>query len=161
MLGDWTDPLKILKPEIRSKVRVESFSGIGTDRLVEKVASELKKEKSREVKLFVHVGTNDMTSTKSQELLSKLAKLIKTAKDARSGVSVEVCKIPSRTDKSNYIYSRSESVNCQLARLCRDHGATCLELGNYRLAADGVHYSFSGSQTVSYKIAGSINSFLG
>ena len=152
---------KILKPEIRSKVRVESFSGIGTDRLIDKVSTELKKEKSSEVKLFVHVGTNDMALTKTQVLLSKLARLVKTAKDARSGVSVDVCKVPSRTDKSNYIYSRSESVNSQLVRLCRENGATCVELGNYSLSPDGIHYSVRGAQTVSHKIAESINSFLG
>lgn len=150
-----------LKSVDRSKVSIESYSGIGTDRLVDKVTAAVTKEESKDVKVIVHVGTNDVTKMGSQELLAKLGRLIRAAKDARTGISVEVCKVPSRTDKGNYIFSRSESVNCQLARLCRENGASCLDLGGYRLGVDGVHYNTLGATSVSSNIAKSIISFLG
>ena len=149
-----------LKAQDRPKVRVESVSGIGVDGLAARMATEVKREASQEVKVIAHVGTNDMTKFGSQVLLSKISGLIKTARDARSGVSVEVCEVPTRTDKGDFIYSCSRSVNCELAGLYREEWATCLSLGNYRLDVDGLHYSQHGATAASRSIAESITSFL-
>ena len=144
-----------------SKVRVESYSGIGVDRIIDKVSTAVKNENSDKVKVIVHVGTNDVCKTRSQELLDKLGRIVKRAYDARSGVSVDVCTLPSRTDKGSFVYSRSESVNEQLAEVCKINGATCLDLGYCSLGLDGVHYDAKGAHAVSCKIAQKINSFLG
>ena len=146
-----------------SRVKILSYSGIGVEGLKSKIATELKRESSGRVKVLVHVGTNDVDKVESQVLLGKLRDLIRRTKDARTGVYPEICTIPSRTDKGSYVFSRSESVNNQLARSCTVEGATCLDLGsNSRfLGRDGVHYSIWGAEQVSKKLADKINSFLG
>lgn len=152
-----------LDSSARSKVKLVSYSGIGIDSLTEKVPTVLNSVKCDTVKVIVHVGTNDIRKAGSQELLTKLRNLIRAAHDARSGVSVEVCSIPSRTDQGGYVFSRSESVNNQLARLCESEGASCIDLGYVKspLGRDGVHYSPLGAAVVANNLAGKINSFLG
>ena len=155
--------------KIKIPAKYLSFSGIKTDQLCEKVATELKKGKER-MKLFVQVGTNDIQKEKSQVLLKKLKKLIRTAKASRSNVDnidVTLLTIPSRIDKGEFVFSRSESVNNQLAGACVEEGANCLDTRKilkwvrFPLHRDGVHYSFQAAQVIGAELADKIIAFLG
>ena len=148
-----------------NSVKICSFSGIGVDALKAKTV-EAVKNNSGETKVVLLVGTNDVAKTSSQILLGKLRSLIRAAKNARTSVSVEICTLPSRKDKGSYVFSRSESVNTQLVRVCKSEGAGYLDVssvgivGNELLGRDGVHFSRQGAAAVGHKIAGQINSFL-
>ena len=78
-----------------------------------------------------------------------------------------ICSIPSRVDKGSYVFSRSEGINARLSLVCREEGATHLDLSHelskcrFPLARDGVHYSRKGAQVVGTLIGEVANIFLG
>ena len=73
-----------------------------------------------------------------------------------------LCQV--KKDRGDYIYSRSESVNDHLGKLCRSEGANYIDLsvwGKDLLGRDGVLFSHYGAHQVGYKLSSIINSFLG
>ena len=111
--------------------------------------------------MIVQVGTNDVTSIGSQVLLDRIRRIIKTAKELRHGIQVSVFEIPSRLDRGDTVFSRSNSVNTQLPELCRVSGAKFISLGHVDLNRDGVHYSPIGSRVVARELVKEVESFLG
>ena len=135
------------------------------DGLTDKIAKNLKDVNGEEVKVIVHVGTNDCSKIRSQVLLDKIRNLIRTAMKARSNVTVDICSIPSRKDLGDFVFSRAESVNDQLAELCKNEGVpfhnlkACMNMRNY-LQNDGVHYSTAGAERVGVLLAERCDNFL-
>ena len=151
----------------QKKVRIIGVSGLRTSQAVERMATEVKKEKTDRVRCIVHVGTNDTNKIGSQELLLRLRQVVRVAKQAREGVHVTLCTLPSRVDKGGAVFSRSESVNAQLEELCREEGASLMDIRcetnrlRYPLARDGLHYSRTCATRVGAWLAAHANSFLG
>ena len=145
-----------MKRENRKALIVTRRSGAKVAECESRLQTVLKEEckSAKEVKVIVHIGTNDMQRTGSEVLLDKIRHLIKAAKNSRSGVDMTICSIPNRVDKGGYVFSRSESVNARLGLLCKQEGATHLDLSHvqsqcsFPLARDGVHYSRKGAQLV-------------
>ena len=159
--------LKSLKPENKKHLFVTKRSGAKVAECERRLVTALKEEcKARNVKVIVHVGTNDVQRTGSEVLLGKIRNLIRAAKDSRSGVDMTICSIPSRVDKGGFVFSRSESVNSRLTTICKEEGATHLDLSHelrkcrFPLGRDGVHYSWKGAQVVGTLIGEVANNFL-
>ena len=115
----------------------------------------------------VCVGTNDVEKVGSQVLLGKLRNLVRKIRSLRTGVDVAVCSLPSRVDKGNLVFSRSEGVNSQLGKLCIEERATWIELHHelnscrYPLAYDKIHFSKPGAELVGHRLGFLANNFLG
>ena len=75
-------------------------------------------ESAEEVSVVLHVGTNDTPKSGSELIMGRLRQAIRACWEARSGVRVTVCAIPSRLDKGGITWSRSEGVNDRLKELC-------------------------------------------
>lgn len=150
----------------KNKITIVGVSGARVSKCEQVITTELAKVKSSKVKVIVNVGTNDVGKLASQEVLSKFKNLIRTVKRLRTGVDVALCTIPSRKDEGTYIYSRSESINNQLAKLCAEEGASVIDSRlkttrlKHMLGWDGVHYTREGAQVVGSLIGRVAESFL-
>lgn len=156
-----------VKRENKKKIRVVGLSGAKVDDCARVVSTELAKERGKKIKVIVNVGTNDVGKIGSQEVLTKLRDLIRSAKAARGGVDITLLSIPSRVDEGEYIYSRSESINNQMSRLVWSENASWIDLRpkldrcKFSLARDGVHYSRQGAQIVGNLLGQEAETFLG
>ena len=154
------------KVKQKNQVKIVGQSGAKISECERMISAELKRdEKIKQV--IVCAGTNDVEKLGSQVLLGKLRNLVKKIKDLRTGVDVKICTLPSRVDKGCLVYSRSESVNCQLDRVCKEVGATAIDLRpemnqcRYPLTYDGVHYSRSGAKLVGHRVGVEVETLLG
>jgi hypothetical protein len=124
-------------------------------------------ESAEEVSVILHVGTNDTPKSGSELIMGRLRQAIKACREARSGVQVAVCAIPSRLDKGGITWSRSEGVNDRLRVLCIAEGAVFLDTREALrhckspMARDGVHYSKEGTGAVGLAIMKEMKPFLG
>jgi hypothetical protein len=156
-----------IKRENAKKVTILRRSGARIADCESILLAALKEEcVAKKVKVFVHVGTNDVERCGSEVLLNKLRNMIKAARNLRAGVDMTICSIPSRVDKGGHVFSRSESINFRLTKLCREEGATFLDLSHqlrkcrFPLGRDGVHYSWKGAQVVGSLIGEVASCFL-
>jgi hypothetical protein len=142
-----------------------AFPGASIDGVTEKVNRIVSKKKL--TKIFVHVGTNDVARKGSEEIIKDFQLLIREVKSVNPEAEVAVCSMPSRTDRGDVVFSRSEGVNNRLFTVCRNEGAEfidfrgCLSRCRYPLSRDGVHYSKEGAKSVGEKLGELISSFLG
>ena len=150
-----------------SRVSFHSFSGAGIERVRDKVGELVCSESAEEVSVVLHVGTNDTPKSGSELILGRLRQAIRTCREARSGVRVTVCAIPSRLDKGGITWSRSEGINDRLRGLCIAEGAAFLDTRgimkrcNSSMARDGVHFSKEGAGAVVSAILKDNEPFLG
>ncbi|CAG0882951.1 unnamed protein product [Darwinula stevensoni] len=91
-----------------SRVSFIQFPGARIEHFRNKVGSVVCSESAEEVSVVLHVGTND-TPKSGSELMGRLKQAIGACREARSGVRVTVCAIPSRLDRGGTTWSRSET----------------------------------------------------
>ena len=150
----------------KNQIKIVGRSGAKVHDCESMVSTELVKDEDIKM-VTVCVGTNDVEKVGSQVLLGKLRNLVRKIRSLRTGVDVAVCSLPSRVDKGNLVFSRSESVNSQLGKLCREERATWIDLRHelnscrYPLAYDGVHFSKSGAELVGHRLGFLASNFLG
>ena len=149
----------------RKDVGFGCFPGASTHHLIGKMKRMVPKK--RKAKVYIHVGTNDVVSKNSAEIVSNTKKLIAECKSANQDVEVAVCSIPPRFDRGEYVHRKSTSVNDLLSAACREMDAEFLDLRPaFRecrgevMGRDGVHYSRAGAEVVGKSLAVNIVSFL-
>ena len=92
----------------RANISFRSIPGAATDHVEREVQAPTGAVAPNVV---LHVGTNDLTSKGSEQIVSNLVKLAQQAKK-RSGVKqVYICSVTPRKDIGSFVYSRAESVN--------------------------------------------------
>ena len=152
---------------VKESVTFAPFSGAGIGAIRDRIGAVVSSAPAGEVSVVLHVGTNDTPRTGSELIIAKLRQLIRACRDARSGVKVSVCAIPSRTDKGGMTWSRSEGVNDRLTVVCAAEGAKFLDTRKALrrcespMARDGVHFSGEGAKAVGTAIVKETKSFLG
>ena len=100
--------------------------------------------------LFVlHAGTNDIRTTRSEELLNKYRRLIQQYKTKSSNILIS--GVLPRIEADNVFYSRAFSLNSRLRSLCREHDVSFVDTWNdfYNqtdmFQRDGLHLSGVGA----------------
>ena len=150
-----------------AQVSFSQFPGARIEHIRDRIGSVVCSESAEEVSVVLHVGTNDTPKSGSELIMGRLRQAIRACREARSGVRVTVCAIPSRLDKGGITWSRSEGVNDRLKELCIAEGAVFLDtreaLSRCRspMARDGVHFSKEGAVAVGLAIMKENEPFLG
>lgn len=99
--------------------------GIGGD-TTEGVLQRLHQIGNRPAKLFLLIGTNDITMVvKDQDILANLEKIVTTVRSTCSETSVYVQSLlPRRTKRAPHL----QRLNAEYARIAEKHGATFIDL---------------------------------
>ena len=97
----------------------------------------------------VHVGTNDIQRTRSEELMAKYKKLIQKFKVKSKNVVLS--GIIPRAKASNHFYNSASSTNRRLSNLCSEEGIGYVDLWDHfyydrsLFAPDGIHLNEVGA----------------
>ena len=149
----------------RKDVGFACFPGAKTEHMIGRMKRMVSGRKK--AKIFIHVGTNDVVSKRSSEIVGNTKQLIAECKSANQNVEVAVCSIPPRFDRGEYVHRKSTFVNDLLSAACREMDAEFVDLRPAFLKChggvigkDGVHYSRAGAEVVGKFLAGKISSFL-
>ena len=136
--------------------------GAGIDdvtNMVDKVAEEATTES-----LFViHVGTNDVRKTRSEELLDKYSKLIQQYKTKSRNIMIS--GVLPRLSADDLFYDKAFSLNNRLRNLCKNHGVEFVDMWNdfYNMAglfhSDGLHLSAVGAARFGRLLNEAVRSF--
>lgn len=107
-------------------------------------------EKEKQDSLYiVHVGTNDVRNTNSEELLEKYKRMIRTLKEKRTNFIVS--GILPRIDAEKQFYNKAFSTNDRLKSLCSKENVEFVNLWNHfydqriLFNRDGLHLNPVGS----------------
>lgn len=98
---------------------------------------------------ILHVGTNDVQKTRSEELLQKYRNLIKQYKMKSNNMIIS--GILPRMSAENTFYSKAFSLNSRLNSLCRQEGVTFINTWDHffqksdLFGNDGLHLNCVGS----------------
>ncbi len=116
------------------------YPGAGIDDIT--AALEEISSKAINDSLFViHIGTNDVTTTRSEELLEKYLRLIQQYKSKSPNILIS--GVLPRTWAESDFFSKAFSLNSRLQTLCRELDANFFNAWNnfYRRREDGLHLS--------------------
>ena len=122
--------------------------GGGIDDVVNSI-NEVATEAPPNTTYVVHVGTNDVTNTRSEELMAKYRRLIKSFKEKSSHVIISGI-IPRMKAEERFL-SIASSTNRRLVNLCREEGAGFVDTwdnfyyDDSLFAKDGIHLNPVGA----------------
>ena len=97
----------------------------------------------------IHVGTNDVQRTRSEDLLQKYHRMIRAFKEKSSKVLLS--GIVPRFNVENRFYNVATSTNRRLAQICREENIGFIDTWDsfyhdeYLFSRDGVHLNEVGS----------------
>ena len=124
------------------------FPGAKIDNITDALEDIVEKEKGDSLYL-VHVGTNDVKNTNSEELVKKYKRMINTLKEKR--VKFIVSGILPRVDAEKQFYNKAFSTNDRLKSLCSNENVEFINLWNHfydqrtLFNRDGLHLNPVGS----------------
>ena len=104
---------------------------------------------SKDTLFIMHVGTNDVKKTRSEELLQKYRELIEQYK--MKSRNIMISGILPRISAENVFYSKAFSLNSRLNSLCRKEGVTFINTWDHffnkpeLFAKDGLHLNCVGA----------------
>ena len=116
---------------------------------ITKVLEDITEKEKHDSLYIVHMGTNDVKNTNSEELLEKYKRLIGTLKEKRSKFIVS--GILPRIGAENQFYNKAFSTNDLLKSLCSKENVEFINLWNHFYAQqilfnhDGLHLNPVGS----------------
>ena len=119
---------------------------------IDDIANELKEimEKEKQDSLYiVHVGTNDVKTTNSEELIAKYKQMISTLKEKRTNLIIS--GILPRINAENQFYNKAFSTNNRLKSLCSKENVEFINLWDHFYDQkslynhDGLHLNPVGS----------------
>jgi len=100
---------------------------------------------------IIHAGTNDVETTRSEELLEKYRRMIKQYKRKTDGNNIIISGILPRVDAEQSFYDKAFSTNNRLQSLCSQEDVQFVNLWNdfyddtYLYQVDGVHLNSVGA----------------
>ena len=126
------------------------YPGAGLDDITA-VCDDVTSDSASSTLYVLHAGTNDVGSTRSEELLEKYRRMIKQFKSKTSGTKIVVSGILPRVRAGNDFYSKAFSTNNRLKTLCAVEDVNFVNFWNdfyfdhslYR--PDGVHLNAVGA----------------
>ena len=101
--------------------------------------------------LIVHAGTNDVQTTRSEELLEKYRRMINRYKSKVDGNNIIISGILPRVGAEQSFYDRAFSTNSRLQTLCSQENVQFINLwdsfyhDSYLYQADGIHLNSVGA----------------
>jgi hypothetical protein len=114
------------------------------------------------VDVVAHVGTNDVVSRGSEEILSSVRDLCsefhRIRSDCGADMRLTICTLVPRVDRGSMVWSRVDGINRRLRETCGSMGARFLDLRpvldscRVPLNLSGVHYTDEASQKVARRI---------
>ncbi len=112
---------------------------------VTEMMEKVSEEATAETIFVIHAGTNDVSKTRSEELLDKYRKLIQQYKEKSSNIMIS--GVLPRVAADDLFYSKAFSLNSRLLNLCKNHGVEFVDMrsdfynrtGLYH--TDGLHLS--------------------
>ena len=126
------------------------YPGAGLDD-VTAVCDEVTTDADQNTLLIVHAGTNDVQTTRSEELLEKYRRMINRYKSKVDGKNIIISGILPRVDAEQIFYNRAFSINNRLQTLCSEENVHFVNLWNHfyddthLFQADGVHLNSVGA----------------
>ena len=130
------------------KRRLFCIPGAGIDDVVAAV-DQVSTDTADNALFILHAGTNDIRTTRSEELLEKYRRLIQQYKTKSSNILIS--GVLPRIKTSNVFYSRAFSLNSRLRSLCREYDVNFVNMwdGFYNqtdlFQKDGLHLSSVGA----------------
>ena len=115
------------------------------------VCEEVTNEADQNTLFIVHAGTNDVQTTRSEELLEKYRRMINQYKSKTDGNNIIISGILPRVGAEQTFYDRAFSTNNRLQTLCAQENVKFINLWDhfyhdtYLYQADGVHLNSVGA----------------
>ena len=144
------------------KWRLFCMPGGGIDDITGMV-EEMSKEATAESLFVIHVGTNNVWKTRSEELLDKYRKLIQQYKTKSNKIMIS--GVLPRIMADDLFYSKAFSLNNHLRNLCKDQGVEFVDMWNNfydqtgLFHSDGLHLSAVGAARFGRLLSKAILSF--
>ena len=138
------------------------FPGAKIDRITNSIEEIVDKEKSDSV-YIVHVGTNDVKTTNSEELMKRYRQMISTLKAKRSKFIVS--GILPRIGAESQFYNKAFSTNNRLKSLCSEENVEFINLWNHfydqqiLFNRDGIHLNPVGSARFGRLLNDALNAY--
>ena len=118
---------------------------------------------SNESLLLVHVGSNNIPRTRSEELLEKYKKMIDKIKCKTNNILIS--GVLPRIGAANVFFSRAFSLNNRLESLCRQEGVQFINTWNHfyeqplMFSGDGLHLNAVGSARFGRLMSEAVHTF--
>ena len=138
------------------------FPGAKIDRITNSIEEIVNKEKSDSV-YIVHVGTNDIKTTNSEELMERYKRLIMTLKAKRSKFIIS--GILPRIGAEGQFYNKAFSTNDRLKSFCSKENVEFINLWNHfydqqiLFNRDGIHLNPVGSARFGRLLNDALNAY--
>ena len=133
---------------VKEKRRLFCVPGAGVDDVTD-LFDQVSEEATNESLFVLHTGTNDVRTTRSEDLLDKYRKLIQQYKTKSNRIMIS--GVLPRVAADNVFYSKAFSLNNRLETLCKEHGIEFVNMWNdfYNKTGlfqeDGLHLSSVGA----------------
>jgi hypothetical protein len=121
---------------------------------IEDVAQDFRQANKEVGTVVVEVGTNNLRSDSTEEMVKKYRDLISELKDMRQKRIVMMGILPRRDSRLEY---KRRTTNKQLRQMCEDEGVNYLEVTfnawkDECLGKDGLHLNFKGADRTGLRI---------